>query len=94
MTDYRERQSKLKFDIVRLSAILDGIDLLSLPSIKLIEAVCRVRQKFEQIELYFSNQNKASMVGFHYEFMVGMPVITLIEEEVKNCESALAELLT
>jgi hypothetical protein len=92
MKDFRERQLKLKVDVVRLAAVLDGIDLLSLPSIQLVEAVCRVRQKFEEIDLFFKDPNKASMVGFHFEFMVGDQAISLIEEEVQKCELAMAGL--
>lgn len=90
MTDYIERGAKLKADIYRLSAILDGLDLLSLPSGELVGVVCRIRSKLEDVKLSFESPDKASKIGFHFEDMVGKPVIALIEIEIEKCERSLS----
>lgn len=81
----------LNLDMVRLLAIFDRIDFMTLPSPKLVDAVFNVRKELEVISGKFSDIRGARHHGIYYDIMTKKHAIKLLDDQIRICQLVATE---
>lgn len=89
MSNDPDKIAQFKLDLSRITLILEGVDLFSLPSLELITAICNVRQALEKVQFEFRDARNSSMTGIHFRFGVGKTAMLQLDKEIESCEKVL-----
>ncbi|KWV77725.1 hypothetical protein PFLL34_04244 [Pseudomonas fluorescens] len=90
MSNDQAKNSMFLNETSRILSMLNGVDLFSLPSPVLVNALCIARQKFELVEYELKNPLNRGMLYVVFPQAFGRSIIKALQDEIARCKMTLA----
>lgn len=88
MSNSDAEMQSFRNDLAMAKAILDGIDLFSLPDPDLIVQACAARSLVDQTVVKFNNHKALGIPAIVFAGMTASPAIDRLNENIQRCKEA------